>query len=38
VTRLGGILGQFELIYRSTRFAVAKDTTLEISRLAGASR
>jgi len=29
---------KFELIYTSTRFAVAKDTTLEIPGLAGASR
>ena len=30
VTRTGGIIGQFELIYRSTRFRVAKEQTLEL--------
>lgn len=30
MTRIGGIIGQFELIYRSTRFAVAKETALDL--------
>lgn len=30
VTRTGGIIGQFELIYRSTRFRVAKEQSLEL--------
>ena len=30
VTRTGGIIGQFELIYRSTRVRVAKEQTLEL--------
>ena len=38
MTRTGGIIGQFELIYRNTRFAVSKDTTLNIPELASASR
>ena len=30
VTRTGGIIGQFELIYRSTRFRVVKEPALEL--------
>jgi hypothetical protein len=30
VTRTGGIVGQFELIYRSTRFRVTKESALEL--------
>ena len=30
MTRIGGIIGQFELIYRSTRFVVAKETALDL--------
>ena len=30
MTRIGGIIGQFELIYRSTRFAVTKETALDL--------
>ena len=30
MTRTGGIIGQFELIYRNTRFAVAKETALDL--------
>src|SRR2546428_5176806 len=38
MTRTGGIIGQFELIYRSTRFAVSKETSLDLPALAAASR
>jgi uncharacterized protein YlxW (UPF0749 family) len=38
MTRTGGIIGQFELIYRNTRFAVSKETALNIPELASASR
>src|SRR5207249_437709 len=34
MTRTGGIVGQFELIYRNTRFAVSKETTLDLAALA----
>ena len=34
----GGIIGQFELIYRGTRFAVSKETSLDLPALAAASR
>ncbi|MEK6206108.1 MAG: DUF881 domain-containing protein [Chloroflexota bacterium] len=30
MTRTGGIIGQFELIYRNTRFVVAKETALDL--------
>jgi uncharacterized protein YlxW (UPF0749 family) len=30
MTRTGGIIGQFELIYRNTRFAVTKETALDL--------
>lgn len=30
MTRTGGIIGQFELIYRSTRFKVVKESALEL--------
>lgn len=30
MTRTGGIIGQFELIYRSTRFDVTKETALDL--------
>jgi len=30
ITRTGGIVGQFELIYRSTRFRVVKESALEL--------
>jgi len=30
MTRTGGIIGQFELIYRTTRFAVTKETVLDL--------
>ena len=38
MTRTGGIIGQFELIYRSTRFAVSKETALDLPAVASASR
>jgi uncharacterized protein YlxW (UPF0749 family) len=38
MTRTGGIIGQFELIYRTTRFTVTKETTLDLPALAAASR
>ena len=34
MTRTGGIIGQFELIYRSTRFSVAKESALSLPSLA----
>ena len=34
MTRTGGIIGQFELIYKDTRFAVTKETALELPALA----
>src|SRR5712691_3521582 len=38
MTRTGGIIGQFELIYRNTRFAVSKETALDLPALVAASR
>jgi uncharacterized protein YlxW (UPF0749 family) len=38
MTRTGGIIGQFELIYRSTRFSVTKEAALDLPALATASR
>jgi uncharacterized protein YlxW (UPF0749 family) len=38
MTRTGGIIGQFELIYRSTRFSVSKESALELPRLANPPR
>ncbi|MEX2045809.1 MAG: DUF881 domain-containing protein [Chloroflexota bacterium] len=34
MTRIGGIIGQFELIYRGTRFDVGKDSALDVPALA----
>jgi len=34
ITRTGGIEGQFQLIYPRTRFAVAKETTLDVAAVA----
>jgi uncharacterized protein YlxW (UPF0749 family) len=36
--RTGGIVGQFELIYRGTRFAVTKETTLDLPAITAAAR
>ena len=33
MTRTGGIIGQFELIYKSTRFNVSKETAIELPSL-----
>jgi uncharacterized protein YlxW (UPF0749 family) len=33
MTRTGGIIGQFELIYKGTRFAVSKDPVLDVPAL-----
>ena len=38
MTRTGGIIGQFEVIYRNTHFAVTKEPALDIPALAAASR
>ena len=38
MTRTGGIIGQFQLIYRSTHFGVARQTSLDLPALATASR
>ncbi len=38
MTRTGGIIGQFELIYRTTRFAVTKETALDLPAQAAAAR
>ncbi|HEY3218512.1 MAG TPA: DUF881 domain-containing protein [Candidatus Limnocylindria bacterium] len=38
MTRTGGIIGQFELIYRSTRFAVSRESTLDLPSLASPPR
>ena len=38
MTRTGGIIGQFELIYRSTRFGVSRESTLDIPSLANPPR
>jgi uncharacterized protein YlxW (UPF0749 family) len=37
MTRTGGIVGQFELIYRTTRFTVTKETVLDLPALAAVS-
>lgn len=34
MTRTGGIIGQFELIYKGTRFAVSRESALEVPALA----
>jgi uncharacterized protein YlxW (UPF0749 family) len=34
MTRTGGIIGQFELIYKGTRFTVSRETALELPALA----
>jgi hypothetical protein len=34
MTRTGGIIGQFELIYKGTRFDVTREPTLEVPALA----
>jgi len=38
MTRTGGIVGQFELIYRSTRFGVTRESTLDLPSLANPPR
>jgi uncharacterized protein YlxW (UPF0749 family) len=38
MTRTGGIIGQFELIYRSTRFGVSRESTLDLPSLANPPR
>jgi uncharacterized protein YlxW (UPF0749 family) len=38
MTRTGGIIGQFELIYRSTRFSVTRESSLDLPRLANPPR
>ena len=38
MTRTGGIIGQFELIYRSTRFSVSKEQALSLPSLANPPR
>jgi len=38
MTRTGGIVGQFELIYRSTRFTVTRETALDLPSLANPPR
>ena len=38
MTRTGGIIGQFELIYRSTRFSVDRESTLALPSLANPPR
>ena len=38
MTRTGGIIGQFELIYRSTRFSVSRESTLDLPSLASPPR
>ena len=38
MTRTGGIIGQFELIYRSTRFSVTKESALALPSLANPPR
>jgi hypothetical protein len=38
MTRTGGIIGQFELIYRSTRFSVARESALDLPSLANPPR
>jgi hypothetical protein len=34
MTRTGGIIGQFELIYKGTRFNVSRESALEVPALA----
>ena len=34
MTRTGGIIGQFELIYARTRFSVSKESALDLPALA----
>jgi hypothetical protein len=34
MTRLGGIIGQFELIYKGTRFGVSRESALDLPALA----
>ena len=38
MTRTGGIIGQFELIYRNTRFSVTKEAALDLPSLANPPR
>lgn len=38
MTRTGGIIGQFELIYRSTRFGVSRESTLDLPSLTNPPR
>jgi uncharacterized protein YlxW (UPF0749 family) len=38
MTRTGGIIGQFELIYRNTRFSVSKETALDLPAMVAVSR
>ena len=38
MTRTGGIIGQFELIYRGTRFVVSRETALDLPVLANPPR
>jgi uncharacterized protein YlxW (UPF0749 family) len=38
MTRTGGIIGQFELIYRSTHFGVSRESTLDLPSLANPPR
>ena len=38
MTRSGGIIGQFELIYRTTHFAVTKETALDLPAQVAAAR
>jgi uncharacterized protein YlxW (UPF0749 family) len=38
MTRTGGIIGQFELIYRNSRFVVSKETTLALPALTTVAR
>jgi uncharacterized protein YlxW (UPF0749 family) len=38
MTRTGGIIGQFELIYRGTRFGVARESALDVPSLANPPR
>lgn len=38
MTRTGGIIGQFELIYRNTRFTVTRETALDLPSLANPPR
>ena len=38
VAAVAGIIGQFELIYRTTRFAVTKETVLDLPAQVAAAR